>query len=218
MPCCRGRTTTPPRPWPPDQPMPGPAAPDRRYVLTLSCPDGTGIVARITTFLADIGGWIVEAAYHSDPDSGRFFTRQVIRADSLGFDIAELRARFAVVARRTVRATSGRSPTHRSARTPSSLVSKEGHCLYDLLARWHSGDTRRGHRGRDRQPPRPGAGRDHVRPAVPAHTGAGRFGGQGRRVRRDPPGGRLAPAGRDRAGQVHAGRSRRSCASRGRAG
>ena len=35
---------------------------DRRYILTLSCPDGTGIVGRITTFLADIGGWIVEAA------------------------------------------------------------------------------------------------------------------------------------------------------------
>ena len=43
---------------------------DRRYVLTLSCPDTTGIVARIAGFLADAGGWIVEAGYHSDVDSG----------------------------------------------------------------------------------------------------------------------------------------------------
>ena len=65
---------------------------DHRFVLTLSCPDRTGIVARITTFLADIGGWIIDAAYHSDEESGRFFTRQEIRADSLDFDADELRA------------------------------------------------------------------------------------------------------------------------------
>ena len=34
---------------------------ERRYVITLSCPDTTGIVARIAGFLADAGGWIVEA-------------------------------------------------------------------------------------------------------------------------------------------------------------
>ncbi len=56
---------------------------ERRYVLTLSCPDATGIVARIASFLAAEGGWIVEAGYHSDPASGWFFTRQVVRAESL---------------------------------------------------------------------------------------------------------------------------------------
>jgi formyltetrahydrofolate deformylase len=71
---------------------------DHRFVLTLSCPDRTGIVARITTFLADIGGWITEAAYHSDGESGRFFTRQEIRADSVPFGIGELRRQFGVVA------------------------------------------------------------------------------------------------------------------------
>ena len=55
---------------------------ERRYIITLTCPDTTGIVARIAGFLADAGGWIVEAGYHSDVDSGWFFTRQVVRADS----------------------------------------------------------------------------------------------------------------------------------------
>ena len=113
----------------------------REYTLTLSCPDATGIVARITTFLADIDGWIVEAAYHSDPDSGNFFTRQVIKAQSLSFDVDELRDRFVLIA--------GYLDAHQWQVTDSAvrktvvvLVSKEGHCLYELLAQWHSGALR----------------------------------------------------------------------------
>ena len=63
---------------------------DHRFVLTLSCPDRTGIVARITTFLADIGGWITEAAYHSDEESGRFFTRQSIPSSVLPSMVASM--------------------------------------------------------------------------------------------------------------------------------
>jgi formyltetrahydrofolate deformylase len=110
---------------------------DRRLVLTLSCPDSTGIVARITTFLAEIGGWITEAAYHSDDDSGRFFTRQEIRADSIAFDAAELRRRFSVVAGE-LDADDWQVTDSADRKTVVLLVSKEGHCLYELLSRWHS--------------------------------------------------------------------------------
>ena len=65
---------------------------ERRYVITLTCPDTTGIVARISGFLAASGGWIVEAGYHSDQDSGWFFTRQAVRADSVALPLDELRA------------------------------------------------------------------------------------------------------------------------------
>ena len=112
---------------------------DQRFVLTLSCPDRTGIVARITTFLAGIGGWITEAAYHSDDDSGRFFTRQEIRANSVGFGAAELRRRFAEVAR-DLDADTWQVNDTTDRKTVVLLVSKEGHCLYELLARWHSGE------------------------------------------------------------------------------
>jgi formyltetrahydrofolate deformylase len=71
---------------------------DHRYVLSLGCPDRTGIVARISTFLAEVGGWIVEAAYHADADTGWFFTRQAVRASSVHMSIDELRERFAAVA------------------------------------------------------------------------------------------------------------------------
>jgi formyltetrahydrofolate deformylase len=112
---------------------------DHRFVLTLSCPDRTGIVARITTFLADIGGWITEAAYHSDAESGRFFTRQEIRADSVPFGIEELRRRFGDVARELA-ADHWQAADNADRKTVVVLVSKEGHCLYELLARWHSGE------------------------------------------------------------------------------
>ena len=63
---------------------------ERRYVLTLTCPDTTGIVARIAGFLAEAGAGSSRRAT-TPTDSGWFFTRQVVRADSLPFDIDELR-------------------------------------------------------------------------------------------------------------------------------
>jgi formyltetrahydrofolate deformylase len=110
------------------------------FVITLSCPDTTGIVARISGFLADAGGWIVEAGYHSDPTTGWFFTRQVVREDSLPFGVDELRGRFAEVA-------AAIGPDARWTVTDTSipkravlLVSKEPHCLHDLLGRVSAGE------------------------------------------------------------------------------
>lgn len=108
---------------------------DRRYVITLSCPDTTGIVARIAAFLADAGGWIVEAGYHSDPDTNWFFTRQVVRADSLPFDVEELRARFAAVAAELGGQADWTVTDTGVRKRVVILVSTEAHCLHDLLGR-----------------------------------------------------------------------------------
>jgi formyltetrahydrofolate deformylase len=113
---------------------------ERRYVLTLSCPDTTGIVARIAGFLADAGGWIVEAGYHSDADNGWFFTRQVVRADSLPFDADELRRRFADVAAELGGQTSWTVTDTSVPKRAVLLVSKEMHCLHDLLGRVAAGE------------------------------------------------------------------------------
>ena len=190
---------------------------DRRYTLTLSCPDGTGIVARITTFLAEIDGWIVEAAYHSDPDSGNFFTRQVIKAESLSFDVDELRDRFALIA--------GYLEAHRWQVTDSAvrksavvLVSKEGHCLYELLSQWHSGALGADIVGVIGNHADLGERRGDVRAAVRPHPGADRSGRQGGGLRADPAGGRRPLPRRDRAGPVHAGGTAARCARSGRGG
>ncbi len=113
---------------------------EQRYVLTLSCPDTTGIVARIAGFLADAGGWIVEAGYHSDPTTGWFFTRQVVRADSLPFGVDELRERFAAVAAAIGPLTRWTVSDSAVVKRAVLLVSREAHCLHDLLGRAATGE------------------------------------------------------------------------------
>jgi formyltetrahydrofolate deformylase len=113
---------------------------EHRYVITLSCPDATGIVARIAGFLADAGGWIVEAGYHSDPRAGWFFTRQVVRADSLPYGADQLRERFAAVAAELGGETTWTVTDTREPKRIVLLVSEEAHCVHDILGRVATGE------------------------------------------------------------------------------
>ncbi|MDH4286808.1 MAG: formyltetrahydrofolate deformylase [Gallionella sp.] len=110
------------------------------YTLTLSCPDRVGIVAAVSGFVAQHGGWIVEASYHTDQETQQFFMRQEIRAESLPFDAAELRARFAVLAEEFKMAWHVSDSDFR--KRVVVLVSQHDHCLNDLLHRWRSGELR----------------------------------------------------------------------------
>ena len=110
----------------------------RRYTLALSCPDRVGIVAAVSGFFAQHGGWIVEASYHADTHSSRFFMRQEILADSLPFNAAQLQAKFAVLAQQFEMEWQ-LSDSAQKMRVVI-LVSKQDHCLNDLLHRWRSGE------------------------------------------------------------------------------
>nr|WP_028930865.1 formyltetrahydrofolate deformylase [Pseudonocardia asaccharolytica] len=120
-------------------PLVEPAA-DRRYILTLSCPDRTGIVARISGFLAEAGAWILEAAYHAEPEENWFFTRQVVRASSVPFNVDELRARFAPVAAEFGPDVTWQVTDTGAVKRAVLLVTKEPHCLHDLLGRVSAGE------------------------------------------------------------------------------
>jgi formyltetrahydrofolate deformylase len=48
---------------------------DTSYLLTLSCPNRPGIVARVSAELFSHGGNILEAHQFDDTETGRFFTR-----------------------------------------------------------------------------------------------------------------------------------------------
>ena len=124
----------------PMAPVPDVPRDERHFVLTLSCPDTTGIVARIAGFLADAGGWIVEAGYHSDPATGWFFTRQVVRAESLPFAVDELRERFGQVAAGFGAETQWQVTDTGERKGVVLLVTAEGHCLHDLLGRVATGE------------------------------------------------------------------------------
>ena len=108
------------------------------YRLTIACPDRVGIVAKVSNFLATYNGWIVEASHHADVTAGWFFMRQEIKADSLPFDLNAFHIAFEPIAREFD------MRWHISdSRVPARvvlLVSRESHCLADLLYRAHAGE------------------------------------------------------------------------------
>ncbi|MCL7461446.1 formyltetrahydrofolate deformylase [Pseudomonas sp. NW5] len=110
----------------------------RTFRLVIACPDRVGIVAKVSNLLATYNGWITEANHHSDLDSGWFFMRHEIRADSLPFDLDGFRLAFAPIAREF----GMRWEVYDSAvkKRVVLMASRESHCLADLLHRWHSGE------------------------------------------------------------------------------
>lgn len=110
----------------------------RRYTLTISCPDRAGIIAAVSGFIAEHGGFIVEASYHTEQEAQLFFMRQEIRADSLPFDADEFRRRFTALAQEF--AMSWQLSDSAQKKRLVILVSKQDHCLNDLLHRWRSGE------------------------------------------------------------------------------
>jgi formyltetrahydrofolate deformylase len=106
------------------------------YRIIISCPDRVGIVAAVSSFLAHHGGWITEASQHADSVTGWFFMRYEIRAGSLPFDADGLREHLAPIA-----AEFDMDWQVNDATLPKRvvlLVSKQDHCLTDLLHRWRS--------------------------------------------------------------------------------
>jgi formyltetrahydrofolate deformylase len=109
--------------------------------LTISCPDKVGIVAAVSRFIADRGGWIVEANHHADPATQRFFMRNVLLADSVaarGVTAAQLRAEFAPIAADFDMQWALVESAQR--KRVVILVSRHEHCLIDLLYRWRAGE------------------------------------------------------------------------------
>lgn len=106
-------------------------------VLTLSCPDRMGIVARVASFLAERDSFIIDSQQFSDPDAERFFMRVAFRSGGPRFDAERLREDFQALAdefRMDWRMSDMRKRTR-----VLIAVSKYGHCLNDLLFRWRQG-------------------------------------------------------------------------------
>jgi formyltetrahydrofolate deformylase len=83
-----------------------------------------------------LGGNIVHAEQHIDVESGVFFQRVEFEAEDL--DTARIAAAFAPVAARFGMAVQVRRSDERPK--VAVLVSRQSHCLTDLLARWRSGE------------------------------------------------------------------------------
>lgn len=106
--------------------------------LLLSCPDQRGLVARVADFVWRHGGDVTDAEQHNDEQVGVFFQRVEFRVDGIEWGREELAARFAPLA--TECRMAWRLRYSDEPRRVAVLVSRQGHCLYDLLARWRAGE------------------------------------------------------------------------------
>ncbi|WP_026048595.1 formyltetrahydrofolate deformylase [Actinomyces timonensis] len=111
---------------------PSPAAP-AHLVLTLSCPDRPGIVHAVTGALARRGGNITESSQFGDEESGLFFMRVAVLTrvprSEMEADLAELAEVYSMQWEL--------NEADRPLRT-LIMVSKDAHCLTDLLFRARS--------------------------------------------------------------------------------
>ncbi|MCL4747318.1 MAG: formyltetrahydrofolate deformylase [Burkholderiaceae bacterium] len=109
---------------------------DCEYILTLSCPDTTGIVFHVSGFLFERGCNIIDSAQFGDESTGLFFLRVHFSAPRqssrkrFSEEFAAIAARYAMNAK-----------IHDLRERPRVLmmVSKFGHCLNNLLFRRSAG-------------------------------------------------------------------------------
>lgn len=104
-----------------------------KLVITLSCPDQPGIVHAVTGVIGSVNGNIIQSQQFGDPDSGLFFMRVEVDSPVGRGPVEEGLVKVA----KTFDATWHIDALGRRLRTVI-MVSREGHCLTDLLYRQRS--------------------------------------------------------------------------------
>ncbi len=110
-----------------------------RARMLISCPDQPGIVAAVSRFLFEQGANIVQSdQYTMDPEGGMFFIRIEFDLERLDERIEELRSGFQI-------AVQDFDMTWMIERASikkrlAIFVSKEDHCLRELLWQWEAGE------------------------------------------------------------------------------
>jgi formyltetrahydrofolate deformylase len=107
--------------------------------LLVSCPDQPGIVAAVSQFLFSHNANIIESSqYSTNPEGGTFFIRIEFECPSLKEKAAEMAQQFAAIADKFTMEWS-LTPVFK-VKKAAIFVSKELHCLLELLWEWQSGD------------------------------------------------------------------------------
>ncbi len=115
-----------------------PNTPSPEFVLKLSCPNRSGIVAAVSGCLFEQGFNILDSQQYDDKESKRFFARIVFDPVDQSTQIGAFRLAFAELAEgfeMTWTVTDSSRP-----RNVIIMVSKFDHCLIDLLYRQRSGE------------------------------------------------------------------------------
>jgi len=105
-------------------------------VLKLSCTDQIGLLAKISGFFSHRGCNLTEVRQHTDVDTGNFFCR--IEFESLsGAGVGDVSLDFETLGRELGADWKIRQRTEKYR--VALMVSRDGHCLSDLLWRWRDG-------------------------------------------------------------------------------
>lgn len=107
--------------------------------LLIDCPDRPGIVAAVSRFLYEHGANILQSDQHStDPRGGTFFMRMAFHLEGLESARDDFERRLAELAA----AQSMRWEVHYAweRKRVAIMVSRDDHCLLDLLWRWGRGE------------------------------------------------------------------------------
>jgi len=109
-------------------------------ILLISCPDRKGIVRDIASFIADNNGNILHFDQHIDYQKRIFFARIEWDIEDFRIPRDSIEEAFRPIADRFSMTYSlhFREPPQKVA----IFVSRQGHCLYDLLQRFKSGELR----------------------------------------------------------------------------
>jgi len=102
-------------------------------VLLIHCKDRKGIVARVSGFIHDFGGNILDSDHHTDEETNDFLMRMEFATDGLQIPPDDIPVAFASIAK----VFEMRFEVHRTSHRTrvGMLVSKQDHCLADLLQR-----------------------------------------------------------------------------------
>ncbi|MFW3616557.1 formyltetrahydrofolate deformylase [Billgrantia antri] len=110
-----------------------------QFVLTVSCKTGPNIVASVTSYLSEHGGYIYELSQFDDKITGQFFMRTVFNTHTASCSSFEqMRAGFVDLAEKF-----GLKWEMHEAHRPTRvviMVSRFDHCLVDLLYRYRKGN------------------------------------------------------------------------------
>jgi formyltetrahydrofolate deformylase len=110
----------------------------QNYRLIISCPDQSGIIAKISGIIAHFQGWIMEADQHSDPENNWFFMRYEIKADSIHHQLAAFRAALFDLEKSLQLQWQLIDPN--VPKKVLLLASKTPHCLAEILHRVYAKD------------------------------------------------------------------------------
>ena len=109
-------------------------------ILRTVCPDRPGLVSQLTSWISNYGGNIKHSDHHTDQDAGLFLSRIEWNRNDLAINKAEIYNQFEKIATDI----NGKFNINYSDEIPNVgiFVSKQNHCLIDLLWRVRNGELK----------------------------------------------------------------------------